>query len=104
MERPEAAIEKHTEERKIRSFISKQSNPDQQMNDDLIPLIDKYLRGEATESERERVDAWYQSFESNPGLTAQLSPEETAKAMTESFATLIGKLDFSKPDFHQGAV
>lgn len=74
------------------------------MNDDLITTIDKYLRGEATENERARVDAWYLSFESNAGLTEQLSPEETAKAMTESFATLAGKLDFSKPDFHQGAV
>jgi hypothetical protein len=63
------------------------------MNNDLITLIDKYLNGEASESEQELVDSWYLSFESKPGLTEQLSPAAAAKAMAEGFASLCSKLD-----------
>ncbi|WP_121353536.1 hypothetical protein [Flavisolibacter nicotianae] len=71
------------------------------MNDELLILIEKYLNGEATESEREAVDEWYLSFESHPGLTAQLGPEEAARAMTASFTALSRKLESTETDFHQ---
>jgi len=63
------------------------------MHDDFQYIIDKYLKGEATESERMAVDAWYRSFEDNPGLTDQLPPEEVARVMAKSFASLAGKLN-----------
>ncbi|MDQ3278412.1 MAG: hypothetical protein M3Q06_08795 [Bacteroidota bacterium] len=63
------------------------------MNNDLTILITKYLNGEASDSEQENLDAWYLSFDSLPGLTDQLNPEELVKAMTESYAALSGKLD-----------
>jgi hypothetical protein len=75
-----------------------------QMNNDLLPLIDKYLEGKATENERELVDAWYLSFESNPGLTEQLSPEEVAKMMALNFAVLSAKFNTFESDFGQGSV
>ncbi len=64
------------------------------MNQDLPKLIDKYLNGDASETEKELVDNWYLTFESKPGLTEQLSPEETGKAMAASFASIAGKLNF----------
>ncbi len=67
-------------------------------------LVDKYLNGEATESEREAVDAWYMSFESKPGLTEQIGPEEMAKAMTAGFVNLSKKFDLPKTDFSKGVV
>lgn len=74
------------------------------MNSDLTILIDKYLRGEATKSERELVDDWYRSFDSNPGLTEQLNTGEMAKAMRDSFAELSQKLVLPVADFKQGTV
>ena len=63
------------------------------MNNELSKLIDKYLDGEANASEKELVDAWYLSFESHPGLTEKIGPEEAAKTMAAGFASLSGKLD-----------
>ena len=68
------------------------------MDNNLIALIDKYLNGEASESEQELVDAWYLSFESNPGLTEQVSPEEMAKTMAENFAVVSRQLDLHLND------
>ncbi|MBB1286012.1 hypothetical protein HRH25_16635 [Flavisolibacter sp. BT320] len=68
------------------------------MSDTLVFLIDKYLKGEANEAEREVVDAWYLSFETNRDLTDLLGPDEVGKAMAESFASFSRKLKFDKKD------
>ncbi|WP_162946445.1 FecR family protein [Chitinophaga barathri] len=45
-------------------------------NTRLKELLDKYLEGTATAAEIREVDDWYGSFESDPGLTEQLSAEQ----------------------------
>lgn len=42
-------------------------------NTRLKELLNKYLEGNATAAEIREVDDWYKSFESDPGLTEQLS-------------------------------
>jgi hypothetical protein len=67
------------------------------MNDSEIQaLIEKYLNGQASESERKLVDTWYDSFESNAGLTSELSQELISDLQTRGFSTLIYKLDLNK--------
>ncbi len=63
------------------------------MNDDMVTLIDKYVNGDATESERKIVDAWYLLFDTNPGIADQLSPAEIQAATAESFSVLASKLE-----------
>ena len=62
------------------------------MSEDLIILIDKYLKGEATEAELALVDTWYLSFEKEEGFTDRLSPEEIESATEQSFASLSRQL------------
>jgi len=45
-------------------------------NTRLKELLDKYLEGTATDQEISEVDNWYRSFENDPGLTSQFSPEQ----------------------------
>lgn len=45
-------------------------------NTRLKELLDKYLEGTASEGEIREVDEWYGTFESHPGLTDQLSPDQ----------------------------
>lgn len=47
-------------------------------NTRLKELIAKYLDGKATDEERQQVEAWYQSFEGEQGLTGQLGEEQQA--------------------------
>jgi hypothetical protein len=67
------------------------------MNDSEIQvLIEKYLNGQASESERKLVDTWYDSFESNEGLTSELSQEVICGLQAKGFATLLQKLNLNK--------
>jgi hypothetical protein len=59
-------------------------------------LIEKYLNGQANESEKKLVDAWYDSFESSPGLTSELSQELISDMQAKTFVTLLHKLDLNK--------
>lgn len=45
-------------------------------NTRLKELIAKYLDGKATDEEKQQVEAWYQSFEGEQGLTGQLGEEQ----------------------------
>jgi len=59
-------------------------------------LIEKYLNGQATESEKKLVDAWYDSFESTPGLTSELGQELISNLQAKGLSTLFHKLDLNK--------
>lgn len=59
-------------------------------------LIEKYLNGQANESEKKLVDAWYDSFESTPGLTSELSQELISDLQAKNFVTLLHKLNLNK--------
>lgn len=59
-------------------------------------LIEKYLNGQATESEKKLVDAWYDSFESSAGLTSELTQELISDLQTKGFSSLLHKLDLNK--------
>lgn len=74
------------------------------MHDDLQTAIENYLKGEATEVERKAVDAWYQSFDANPGLTDRMLPDELDKTMAKGFASLSQKLDLPVSIFKKGIV
>jgi hypothetical protein len=54
------------------------------------------LNGQANESEKKLVDAWYDSFESSPGLTSELSQELISDMQAKTFITLLHKLDLNK--------
>lgn len=56
-------------------------------------IIEKYLRGEATEKERTAVDAWYDAFDYEQGFTAGMEKKELEKAIKSSLQKLQSCLD-----------
>jgi len=60
---------------------------------DWILIIEKYLSGEATEEERNAIDAWYSSFDELPGYTDGMSQTELKKAMNSSLNKIQNRLD-----------
>lgn len=60
---------------------------------DWIQLIEKYLCGNATEEERNAVDAWYRAFDEQPGLTENMNEEEVESARNKSLRKLQKRMD-----------
>lgn len=56
-------------------------------------LIDKYLEGTATAAEMKIVDAWYDSFDKAPGLSAAFSQKEIEAFLKSAYSRLENKLD-----------
>lgn len=54
---------------------------------ELNSLINKYLNGEASETEIKFIDDWYQSFEEQQGFLQLLKKEEIEQAVHISFET-----------------
>jgi hypothetical protein len=48
-------------------------------------ILDKYLAEQASVEEVKLVEAWYESFETNPGIVEQLSKEEIEQSMNKGF-------------------
>jgi len=59
-------------------------------------LIEKYLNGQATEEEKEAVDAWYNSFDPVPGLTSELSNTEITDMQKAGLVSILNKLNLIK--------
>lgn len=56
-------------------------------------IIDKYLRGEATEEEVIAVDAWYDEFDNEPGFIGNMHKKELEKAIKSGLQKLQNQLD-----------
>jgi hypothetical protein len=63
-------------------------------SEELQVLLDKYLTEQASEEEIKLVDEWYQSFETNEGITGQLGENELQKSISAGFASIRAALKF----------
>jgi len=59
---------------------------------ELQVLIEKYLAGKATEEEAKAVDAWYNSFDAEAGITSVLSQDQMNDMQVKGFSAIINKL------------
>jgi hypothetical protein len=59
-------------------------------------LIEKYLAGGATEDEARLVDAWYNSFDIEAGITSVLTQEQMNDSQVKGFSAIINKLSTDK--------
>jgi hypothetical protein len=59
-------------------------------------LIEKYLGGWATEEEARLVDAWYNSFDTEAGITSVLTQEQMNDSQVKGFSAIINKLSTDK--------
>jgi len=64
-----------------------------EISPDWIQIIEKYLSGDATKEEVDAVDAWYQAFEEQPGLTDNLTNQEIDMAIKSSLRKLQQRMD-----------
>ena len=55
--------------------------------------IEKYLRGEATEQERNAVDNWYDAFDNKPSFIDNMHKKDLEKATKSSLQKLQNRLD-----------
>lgn len=62
-------------------------------SEEIIILLDRYLTEQASEEEVKLVEEWYQSFETNTGITAQMNEVEKETSMTESFNRIKNALE-----------
>ena len=61
--------------------------------------IQKYVTGKASAAEVKFVDDWYESFETEPGLTDGLSDVEKEAMMKEQFSSLLEALQKASGTF-----
>jgi hypothetical protein len=54
-------------------------------SEEIDRLLDKYLAEQASEEEIMLVEAWYESFETRPGIVEQMHKEEKEQSMNEGF-------------------
>lgn len=66
-------------------------------NTRLKELLDKYLQGTATETEISEVDRWYRSFENDPALTEQYSPEQRMALEQLLFLRISRQVEAAEP-------
>lgn len=66
-------------------------------NTRLKELLDKYLHGTATETEISEVDSWYRSFENDPALTEQCSPEQRTALEQLLFLRISQQVEAAEP-------
>ncbi|SEW53769.1 FecR family protein [Chitinophaga arvensicola] len=71
-------------------------------NTRLKELLDKYLQGTATEAEISEVDHWYRSFENDPALTAQFSPEQRMALEQLLFLRISRQVEAAEPPVRVG--
>ncbi len=59
-------------------------------------LIEKYLTGKATDEETKVVDAWYNSFDAEAGITSVLNQQQIVDMQVKGFSAIINKLSTNK--------
>lgn len=66
------------------------------MEEDKIEImIEKYLVGEASVEEIKQLDAWLDTFDTNPSLTSSLSSQKLKSLSNKMFSVITGALDKS---------
>ena len=55
----------------------------------LYSLIGKYIKKEASQKEKKKVNKWYRSFEVNQGLIEQLKGTEVTQTIKKQFFLLV---------------
>ncbi|MGX5690477.1 FecR family protein [Arcticibacter tournemirensis] len=71
----------------------------------LKELIDKYLKGTASEDERQKLENWYQSFDSKPGLTDFLTEEQNRLIQNKLLDSINQRIDselYKMEDYESG--
>ncbi|HYH14336.1 MAG TPA: hypothetical protein VD794_03895 [Flavisolibacter sp.] len=62
-------------------------------SEEISILLERYLTHQASEEEMKLVNAWYQSFDTNEGITGQMKEAEIEISMTESFNRIKNALE-----------